>query len=204
MDYRSRFYGLVISVLIMFSPYASADSVTLPGGTYIPVLLFENINSGFNVLGQTVYLSVEEDVVVDRQIVIRKGARVKAQIEGLGRGGMFGKAGRVSLGPMTIETVDGQWISLDHNVFASEGEGVSARSIIGLGLWAKGRAAFMLRNTEFDVVIRRDSEIYPANATPNPRLKRAAYKVSAAFDSTYQTTSTSTTHPTYRNLPATE
>lgn len=81
--------GLGISGLLQSDIAASAEEqtatlatestlVTVLAGTTINVMLFENVNSSFNTMGETVQLTSTEDIVVNGRIAIAKGARIKA------------------------------------------------------------------------------------------------------------------------------
>ena len=65
----------VLTVLLFFSTptLTYAETVTLVGGTTVPVELTENINSRYNSTGELVYLRVTEDIKVGDKVAIPKG-----------------------------------------------------------------------------------------------------------------------------------
>jgi len=161
------------------TPELESAAVTVPAGTTMDVVLFENVSSGLNTMGETVQLNVIEDVVVGGRIAIAKGARIKAQISNIGQSGMMGKGGDLNFSPVSVEAVDGQWVPLDKDQMGARGAGASVGAIIGIGLFAKGRAAFVLRGTTYQVSIRRDAAVNTLNATPRPTLRQFDVQVPA-------------------------
>ncbi len=106
--------------------------MVLEGGTVVPVVLTENINSKYNTTGALVYLRVTEDIKVGNKVAIPKGALVKAKIGDIAKRGMMGKAGGLTFHPVAVAALDGQWVSVDREDFGAHGGGASVGGIVGM------------------------------------------------------------------------
>lgn len=149
----------LIAVVLGGSAAVSAQTVTVPAGTSVPVELMENVHSSFNTQGEVIHLQVADPVIIGGVTVIPEGARVEAEISSVEGAGMVGKAGGVNFQPVRIAAADGQWIPLDPANFGDEGEGAGAGMIFAIGLFAKGKPGFVPRGTNYRVTIRRDTEV---------------------------------------------
>lgn len=174
-------YRILPSWVIFFTFFlaSNATAVTLQDGTDIPVRLAENVNGNINMTGETVYFQVTEDVVVDQQTVIRSGTFVKGAVnEAVGRKSL-GKGGKLSLVPKSLKTESGDVVQFERNPLSLEGRkrtGATVAHVVmwgPLGLFAKGRAAFIFRETEFDITVDGNYELEPvsvfdSNELPQP------------------------------------
>jgi hypothetical protein len=156
-------------------------TVVLEGGTVVPVELTENINSKYNTTGALVYLRVTEDIKVGNKVAIPKGALVKAKIGDIAKRGMMGKAGGLTFHPVAVAALDGQWVSVDREDFGAHGGGASVGGIVGMGLFAKGAAGYVLRGTEYEVTVRRDAVIDTGKRKPLAALRKADFQTAAKF-----------------------
>lgn len=161
------------------SPPVESAVVTVTAGTTVGAVLMENVNSGLNSVGENVLLHTTEDVAVNGRVAIAKGAQIKAQIGGLGQRGMMGKGGDLSFTPISVQAVDGQWVPLDKDQMGARGAGASVGAILGIGLFASGKSAFVLRGTAYDVSIRRDTAIDTSKETPRPTMQAADFDASS-------------------------
>ncbi len=159
----SRIFFLLI---LLLAPLLS-NSATLNEGTLIPVRLTQNVNGNINQLGETVYFQVTEDILVGDDRVIRQGTFIKGKIsEATGRKSL-GKAGKLSLIAKGLKTETGQNIRFVQDPMAAEGRkrtGATVAHVVmwgPLGLFAKGRAAFIFLDTEYDLEISHDVELPP-------------------------------------------
>lgn len=161
---------------------AAVDSalVTVLAGTTMQAKLFENANSSFNSLGETVLLIVTEDVSVNGRVVIAKGAQIKAQVNNLAQRGMMGKGGDLTFSPVSVQAVDGQWLQLDKDQMGAAGAGAHGGMIFAVGLFAKGRAAFVQRGTTYEVSVRRDTPVDTSKSVPLPALRAADAQATAS------------------------
>ena len=137
----------------------------LKDGTDVSVRLAENVNSNMNFTGETIYFQVVDDVVVGGKTVITKGAFVKGVVhEAVGRKSM-GKGGELTLMPKSLQSKNGEIIKFEKNPLSQEGRkrtGATVAHVVmwgPLGLFAKGRAAFMFKDTEFDITVDGDYKL---------------------------------------------
>jgi hypothetical protein len=147
------------------------DAALLVEGTTIPVKLSQNINANMDITGTTVYFSVTEDVFVEDVLLIKEGEFVKGFIsEAVGRKSL-GKGGQLTITPKSLKTSNNQLVKFEQNPLASEGRkrtGATVAHVVmwgPLGLFAKGRAAFIMRGTEFDLTVESDVDLKPFNNT---------------------------------------
>ncbi len=177
-------FALVLAVpSVAQAPEPGAEPVmaTVTAGTTLGAELFENVNSSYNSIGETILLNATEEVVVDGRVVIAKGAPIKAQVSSVGQRGMVGKGGDLSFSPISVQAVDGQWVSLDKDQMGAKGAGASGGMIFAVGLFAKGRAAFVQRGTTYEVSIRRDVPIDVSKSMPPLAVPAADLQVSATI-----------------------
>lgn len=186
---QTRFFSaaLVLSLLFCASTRAYAVAVPLPTGTPIPVVLTENINANINAVGETVNLKVAIDVVVDGEVVVPKGALVTARVGLAQKRKSLGKAGELQFFPVRVQTIDGQWVPLEKDNFGAKGRtrtGATIGHVIvwgPLGLFAKGRAGYVLRGLEYEATVAQDRTINTEKAELLPSVKEAAFHTSAKF-----------------------
>ncbi len=87
-------------------------TVTVPDGTEIAVITTEEISSKTATEGDPLTFKVEEDVIVDGNIVIGRGAIVKGTVADAKKSGRMGKAGTLNVRIESTMTVDNQKIKL--------------------------------------------------------------------------------------------
>lgn len=154
-------------------------TATIIAGTTIGAVLFENVNSSFNSIGETILLNTTGEVVVNGRVAIAKGAPIKAQVSSVGQRGMIGKGGELSFSPVSVQAVDGQWVSLDKDQLGASGAGASGGMIFAVGMFAKGRAAFVQRGTTYEVSVRRDTPVDSSKSLVPTTLRAADIQVAA-------------------------
>jgi len=161
--------------------------VILTRGTLVSVELTENINANINAVGETVNLKVAIDVVVDGEVVVPKGALVTARVGLAQKRKSLGKAGELQFFPVRVQTIDGQWVPLEKDNFGAKGRtrtGATIGHVIvwgPLGLLAKGRAGFVLRGTQYEVIVERDAVIDTGKRKPLASLRNADFQTTARF-----------------------
>ncbi|MGB7200776.1 MAG: DUF2846 domain-containing protein [Pyrinomonadaceae bacterium] len=112
----------IITVLVVGGFSVRAQEVTLADGTALQISLVKDISSKDAQRGDVVEFSVDEDIVADGQIVIKKGSIAKGSIIYAEKGGYMGKSGKLALQIDSTMTVDGETIQLRA---AKGGEGES-------------------------------------------------------------------------------
>jgi len=167
---------IIIALITTYS--VNSNAALLEEGSTIPVKLSQNVNANMDLTGMTVYFSVIEDIYVEDEIVIKEGEFVKGFIlEAVGRKSL-GKGGKLTLAPKSMKTSNKQLIRFEQNPLSSEGRkrtGATVAHVVmwgPLGLFAKGRAAFIMRNTEFDLTVEKDVDLKPYNAKEAKELDR--------------------------------
>lgn len=175
------FFTTLLSLVCFFSTAA-----VLKDGLDIPVRLAQNVNGNMNFTGETVYFQVTEDVMVDSEVVIAAGTFVKGMVqEAVGRKSM-GKGGVLTLVPRSLVASNGDLVKFERNPLSQEGRkrtGATVAHVVmwgPLGLFAKGRAAYMFRDTEFDITVDGKYDLPPIPA------KQAAQQDIQSFPVAFQ------------------
>ncbi len=173
-----------VLTFILFFFCFSSFAATLKDGTDIPVMLVQNVNGNMNFTGETVYFQVTENVVVDSEVVIAAGTFVKGMVqEAVGRKSM-GKGGELTLVPRSLSTANGELVKFERNPLSQEGRkrtGATVAHVVmwgPLGLFAKGRAAFMFRGTEFDITVDGAYELSAVTTAPETKPVTESFHVS--------------------------
>ncbi|MGH9942495.1 MAG: hypothetical protein ACRD9R_09095 [Pyrinomonadaceae bacterium] len=86
--------------------------VIIPDGTEITVVTTEEISSKTATEGDPLTFKIDEDVKVNGQVIISKGALVKGVVSNAKKNGRMGKAGALSIRVESTTTVDDQKIKL--------------------------------------------------------------------------------------------
>ena len=173
---------LFILALIFSASTVFAEQVVLKSGTFIPVRLAQNINGNINNQGETIFFEVLEDIKVDGLTVVDKGTFVKGKITNVVSRKSLGKAGKLSLEARNLSAVDGSLIEIIREPMSSEGRkrtGATVAHVImwgPLGLFAKGRAARVMLDTEYDVEVRTDVEINVEDKTIEETVKTSSFE----------------------------
>lgn len=99
------------------------EEVMLQAGTPISFTLNQSLNSDDVEVGNTVLMIVDDAVVADNQIVIRKGERAEGQIRYLKREGKCGncrdKYHKIEISVDRVKAIDGQQIWLYGKPFSA-------------------------------------------------------------------------------------
>jgi hypothetical protein len=152
-------------LILLVSLGSFAEEVVLKAGTFIPTRLAQNINGNINNQGETIYFEVTEDIRVNGHTVVNKGTFVKGRITNAEGRKSLGKAGKLSLEARNLNAIDGSLIEIVKEPMSSEGRkrtGATVAHVImwgPLGLFAKGRAARVMLDTEYDLEVKNDVDI---------------------------------------------
>jgi len=163
IDHKKTF----LLLLILFISSAYAQQIVLKKGTTIPVRIAQNVNGNIDSQGDSIFFEVLDDVLVDGQIAVRKGTFAKGKITNAESRKSMGKAGKIALEIRSVKSVDGQTINIVRDQLGSEGRkrtGATVAHVImwgPLGLFAKGRAARVMIDTEYDIEVESDLSIKP-------------------------------------------
>src|ERR1043166_1522956 len=137
---------------------SAQEPIVLPEGTPIRVVTAQDINSKEAKPNDTVNFTVDEDVLVNGQIVVRKGSAALGSVINAEKGGYLGKSGKLAIQVESTQTVDGGKLKLRA---ATGGEGkdkptsTAALSMIvsPLFLFKKGGEAKIAAGTPVTVYV---------------------------------------------------
>lgn len=156
MNTVRSFFILEFMVMVFAGMQIAAQEVSLPKGTAVALLLSKDISSKTAQRGDTVNFTVEKDVTVDGQVIIKQGTEAKGSVIYAEKGGYLGHSGKLAMQVESTLTVDGQTIPLSA---AKGSEGDSAgRTTIALtylvgpfGAFKKGGDTVFKQGTQLTV-----------------------------------------------------
>lgn len=138
----------------------SQEPIVLAEGTPIRVVTAQDINSKEAKPNDAVNFIVDEDVVVNGQVVVRKGAAAVGSVINAEKGGYLGKSGKLAIQVESTQTVDGGKLKLRA---AKGGEGkdkamtTAVLSVISpLFLFKKGGEAKIAAGTPVTVYVAEE------------------------------------------------
>ena len=138
--------------------------VVIPDGTELTVVTTDLIDSKTAVEGDPLSFKVEEDVVVNGTVVIKKGALVKGIVSDSAKSGRMGKAGRLSIRVESTTTVDNQKLKL-RAAKGKEGDDKTGTTVAlvvlfgPLGFLKKGKNAKIKEGTRIKVFTDEEKSI---------------------------------------------
>jgi len=127
---------LLILFVTQFTGPVIADTVKLASETPVQLSLFHTINAKTARTGKRVTFRLLNDINVNGKIVISAGTKAFGEVVDIGRPGLFGKPGTLSIDVKSIKAVDGSDIPLTGSIFGT-GKSRLVLAII-LTLWVFG------------------------------------------------------------------
>lgn len=88
-------------------PDKKADTVLVPDGTQVHLVLMDDLQGKQLKIKQTVHFRVREDLVVGSRLVVKTGAVAIGHIESVSKSGLFGKSGKLVLQFDYVESASG-------------------------------------------------------------------------------------------------
>ncbi len=111
-------------VLLSITAIASAARLVVPKGTKVTVVFDQALSSKTTKVGQRVRLHVADDVLVDGQKAIRRGARVQGVISRVSKRKSYGINAEMRIVLQPVQSVAGKKVPLEAG---GKGEEVSGR-----------------------------------------------------------------------------
>ena len=127
-------------VLLSITAIASAARLVVPKGTKVTVAFDQALSSKTTKVGQRVRLHVQDDVLVNGQKVIRRGARVQGVISRVSKRKSYGINAEMRIVLRPVQSATGRKVPLEAG---GKGEEVSGRkSAQAAGATVGGAAVF--------------------------------------------------------------
>ncbi len=142
----------------MLAGTVSYAQVAIPDGTKLRVRLDQTITSATADEGQTVELSVTENVKVGDAVVFPQGSRVTGTITIAQEKRRMGRAGKLDFSVDRVRAVDGEWVPLRYTLNKKTGDSHAVRTGIvtaGVAVVFWPAAPFMLLMKGKDVTINK-------------------------------------------------
>jgi hypothetical protein len=121
-----------IQAIVAAKPAAKGRMATLPANTELIVRLNEELSTKKNEEGETFYLTVVQDILVENFVVIPKGARAIGEVTWKTGKGAFGKSGKMDIEVKHVE-VGGKRVPVIGK-FRQEGEGNTVATVAAVAL----------------------------------------------------------------------
>ena len=171
MNYRVRRIAIAIITLVTIvcvqTGYRTlafqetpAEEIVLPEGTALNVVTAQAITSKTANLNDVVNFKVDEDLVINGQVVIRKGTTAIGSVMHATKGGYMGKSGKLGLQVESTQTVDDARVKL-RAAKGREGDDETTKAAVlsmisPLGLFKKGGEAKVEEGTRVTVYIAEE------------------------------------------------
>jgi hypothetical protein len=129
-------YVAAIMVALLFMPSAAlakTATVSVPSGTPIEARVIEDIDPASINVGDIIFLAVDKNVVIKGRTVIRKDARILAEVREARKNTYLGQPDRIALAFRTVTAVDEQEIAVSGTT-RSEGDDKTIAAV-GLGIF---------------------------------------------------------------------
>lgn len=157
---------LLFSFMFSSSAPAFAETLSIPTDTRVFVETLEEIigKKGRVEEGQRIRAKVWKDVVVNRRVVIAKGASVLVRVDYFKTAKIAGRKGKITLGAYEVQTVDGQAAQLNGGYY-KEGKGRIALTATLAGvvflpfIFIKGKKASLPEGTVFDAYLSNEIDV---------------------------------------------
>lgn len=109
---QSLFTILVIALLAAHVHAAPQDEIVVPEGTSINVAVAKEVTSKEAKPNDPVEFTVAEDLVINGQVIVRKGTPAIGSVINAEKGGYMGKSGKLAVQVESTTTSDGQRLKL--------------------------------------------------------------------------------------------
>jgi hypothetical protein len=136
---------------------AQTEELIVPDGAELSAVTMQEISSKTATEGDPVTLKLDDDLIVNRQIVIAKGTIVKGVIASAEKSGRMGKGGKLGLRIETTTAVDGQPIHLRASQ-GKQGDDKTATTIALVALF--GVFGFLKKGSDAKIKIGTKIKIY--------------------------------------------
>ena len=170
----------------------NTDGLTLvPAGTTATLELMENVSSRHSRTGEKVLFRIVDDVRIGDGITVSKGTMVHGVVRRSTHAGTGGRAGEIDITIPALLAHDGTPIPVDGRMLtegdAKQDAANSATMAAGGGLLGgligaaivKGREAYALAGTHYEVTVREDSWV-TARDGDGPRVPEATQEPASA------------------------
>jgi hypothetical protein len=151
------------------SPASTENMVKIPASTAVMAELMENLASGINKAGDTVWLCIVEDIRIDGNLFVQAGAPVKALLRGVNKRGHFGAGGYLDLTMVSLVAADGTICPLFGQVAtAGTNKSTTLAAVVGgfpAAALVRGTESFHPAGEVVKVFTRQDIWIKPLPAT---------------------------------------
>jgi len=164
---------LLAALVLRVPAFAAEQETVIPKGTRIPLRFASKVSSRHSKVGQKVYFTVTENVLVDNVLAIKKGDRATGIIKSVKQPRRFGQSAQVKIDLQSVKAVDGTEVPIqDITKTKKQGETTAtagAASIggglilgpVGLvgGLFVKGKHVDVAIGTPIDVEVKADTKV---------------------------------------------
>lgn len=125
-------FAITATLFIHYAPVltANAETVTIPAGTRVPVMVSNNISSNTVKTAETINLTIAEDVFVESKQVFRRGYVASINVEKAQANGHWGRPGYLELNSGQAKDIQGNPVPINMS-YTAKGASRRAFSIAG-------------------------------------------------------------------------
>jgi hypothetical protein len=148
--------AIAIAILALFTFTASAQTISLPDNTAVNITLSDTLSSATAEVGDRVRFTVEQDVLVGNDVVIKAGTLALGHITLAEHKKWAGRGGKLALQVDSTTGVDGRKIDLSASPIARNGASHVAGMTTGIvitSFFTFGGASLFLLMHGKDIVI---------------------------------------------------
>ena len=109
---RSVVAAAVVTALVAFAGPLQASEIDVPAGTAVPLKFLDPLDSATVKEGTPVKFEVAADVLIQRSVIFRQGARAQGVVTDVSQPGIFGKNARVHIAYIQATASDGRPVRL--------------------------------------------------------------------------------------------
>lgn len=160
-------FSMVCSVFALTGATGSPETVKIPDGTVVQVVLTQALSSANNHQNDAVHFEVADDIRVGGVLVIAKGAPAVGHISEAEPKGRWGHSGKLSYSVDYAKAVDGSNVRLRASA-SQGGQDSKAALMLGLsGAFKHGKDAKVAKGATMSAYVDGDNAV-SVSATPAP------------------------------------
>ncbi|MBV9270840.1 MAG: hypothetical protein JO165_07095 [Candidatus Eremiobacteraeota bacterium] len=170
----ARIAAACLSAMLLSGSFASAaQTVTVPSGTLVSVIMLNDVGSRNSVEGDPIAVKTVEDVYVRGKLVLPKGSPGYGVVTKAGRSGMFHHGGEFAFEIKRLVTPDGNDIRVDMLAATGDAERTTERNGSGVGSYLMFGLGGLFAHRGDDVLVKGGAMLHlVTEATPGIHVVR--------------------------------
>lgn len=113
---KNLLIAALFALPVVLFAQSETTTISFPEGSLIKVTLIQDLNGKTASVGQTIDFELSEDVILDEQVVIAKGAKIAGTITEAASSKALGKKGKLAFSIDYLYLADGKVVKLRNQV----------------------------------------------------------------------------------------